>query len=87
MHTQAACVHWDGWTCSQASLHRPVMGRRCSEEAWSVASCLVQAMPSVLTLSLVAEASLHVPPQSWSGKLQVKIQVKEQGGNTTRKLG
>lgn len=37
-------------------------GTAHSEEAWLAASSLVQAMPFVLILSLVAKDSLHVPP-------------------------
>lgn len=37
-------------------------GTAHSEEAWWAASSLVQARPSVLILSLVAKASLHVLP-------------------------
>lgn len=40
-------------------------------------------MPTVLILSLVAKASLHVPPQSWSGKFIVK----EQGGTPPESWG
>lgn len=47
------------------------------QEAWLAASSLIQAMPFVLILSLVAKDSHHVPPQSWSGKFIVKIQVEE----------
>lgn len=50
-----------------------------SEEAWVVSS-LVQPMLVVLILSLVAKASLQVPPQSWSGKFIVNTHVTEQGG-------
>lgn len=51
-----------------------------SEEAWWVVSSLVQSMPVVLILSLVAKASLQVPPQSWSRKFIVNTHVTEQGG-------
>lgn len=57
-----------------------------SEEAWWVVSSLVQPMPVVLILSLVAKASLQVPPQSWSRKLIVNTHVMERR-DTTRKLG
>lgn len=58
-----------------------------SEEAWWATSSVVQPVPVVLILSLVAKASLCVPPQGWSGKFIVKTHDKGQGGTPPESWG
>lgn len=71
-----------GWPDVFMGISTQANGRETahSEEAWWAASSLVQPVPVVLILSLVAKASsLCVPPQGWSGKFIVKTQGKGQG--------